>query len=221
MELIEALYTTRAMRRLKSDPVPQDVQMRMFDAAFRAPIGSNDPKAWLRFLTVTDADTKIEIGALYRDKLAELNRTRYNDVQQSIRQSADDPALVPAVKMDASARYLADHLYEVPLMVFAFGKEGGEASVFPALWSMCLAARSEGYGTVFTTLLNRLRSEIYQILRVPDDAEWKMMAMVPCGLPIGPWGLAKRMPVHEAVYADRWEQPVSWRADEPVWTPPY
>src|ERR671924_361567 len=38
MDIYEALYTTRSMRRLKSDPIPYDVQARILDAAIRAPI---------------------------------------------------------------------------------------------------------------------------------------------------------------------------------------
>ena len=41
MDLYEALYTTRAMRRLKPDPIPDEVLFQVFDAAIRAPSGSN------------------------------------------------------------------------------------------------------------------------------------------------------------------------------------
>ena len=37
MDIYEVLYTTRAMRRLKPDPIPYDVQARILDAAIRAP----------------------------------------------------------------------------------------------------------------------------------------------------------------------------------------
>ena len=37
MELHEALYTTRAMRRVKKDPIPLDVQARILDAAHADP----------------------------------------------------------------------------------------------------------------------------------------------------------------------------------------
>jgi len=39
MELYEALYTTRAMRRVRPDPIPAGVQARILDAAIRAPSG--------------------------------------------------------------------------------------------------------------------------------------------------------------------------------------
>ena len=41
MDVREALYTTRAMRRVKPDPDPGRVQARILDAAIRAPSGGN------------------------------------------------------------------------------------------------------------------------------------------------------------------------------------
>lgn len=41
MDVYEALYTTRAMRRVKPDPIPEAVQARILDAAIRAPSGGN------------------------------------------------------------------------------------------------------------------------------------------------------------------------------------
>ena len=41
MDVFEALYTTRAMRRVSEDPIPDDVLKQMVDAGIRAPSGSN------------------------------------------------------------------------------------------------------------------------------------------------------------------------------------
>ena len=35
MTIYEALYTTRAMRRIKKDPIPEDVKARILDAAIQ------------------------------------------------------------------------------------------------------------------------------------------------------------------------------------------
>jgi nitroreductase len=37
--LFEAMYTARALRRLKPDPVPEELMTRLLDAAIRAPSG--------------------------------------------------------------------------------------------------------------------------------------------------------------------------------------
>ena len=52
MDLFEALYTTRAMRRVKPDPIPVEVQAKILDAAIRAPSGGN-MQSW-RFMLVDD-----------------------------------------------------------------------------------------------------------------------------------------------------------------------
>ena len=51
MDVFEALYTTRAMRRVKEDPIPEEIIKVMVDAAIRAPSGSNR-QDW-KFLVVT------------------------------------------------------------------------------------------------------------------------------------------------------------------------
>ena len=52
MDIYEALYTTRMMRRLRPDPIPLDTQARILDAAVRAPNGGNTQR-W-HFLAVDD-----------------------------------------------------------------------------------------------------------------------------------------------------------------------
>ena len=46
MDVREALYTTRAMCRVTSEPIPMDVQTRILDAAVRAPSGGNTENCW-------------------------------------------------------------------------------------------------------------------------------------------------------------------------------
>ena len=75
MDVYEALYTTRAMRRVKPDPIPLEVQKRILDAAVRAPSGGNTQN-W-RFLLVDDPDVKAAIGPIYRECLGNLWTTYY------------------------------------------------------------------------------------------------------------------------------------------------
>ena len=77
MDVREALYTTRAMRRVKPDPIPEAVQARILDAAIRAPSGGN-AQSW-RFLLVDDADVKAKLGPLYRDAIGRLWETAYRE----------------------------------------------------------------------------------------------------------------------------------------------
>ena len=50
MDVFEALYTARAMRRMRPDPTPYAVQARILDAAIRAPMPGGQ-QAW-RFVLV-------------------------------------------------------------------------------------------------------------------------------------------------------------------------
>ena len=144
MDLFEALYTTRAMRRVKPDPIPDEVVARIMDAAIRAPSGGNQQR-W-RFLLVTDPAIKATLAGWYREGLTELNRTQYQAVMELIEHGDPyDPAVIQARQTSASANWLADNFATVPLLLFAFGKPAGESSLYPALWSAMLAARARGH----------------------------------------------------------------------------
>jgi nitroreductase len=124
------------------------------------------------------------------------------------------------VRVSQSAAHLADHLHEAPVLLFALGRPGEESSVFPAVWSACLAARAEGVGSTVTTLLKSRRAESEALLGLPDDCAYQMTAMLPLGWPTGRWGTAERRPLQEMVYVERWGQPPPWAVDEPLWPDP-
>ena len=77
MDLFEALYTTRAMRRVKPDAIPVDAQAKILDAAVRAPSGGN-MQNW-RFMLVDDDGVKSQLGPIYRDCLGRLWDTIYKE----------------------------------------------------------------------------------------------------------------------------------------------
>ena len=59
MDVFEAIYTTRAMRRLKPDPIPEELLPKLFDAAIRGPNAGNQQQ--FRFITVTDPEMKATV----------------------------------------------------------------------------------------------------------------------------------------------------------------
>ena len=65
MDVFEALYTTRAMRRVTEEPIPEEILKQMVDAAVRAPSGANN-QGW-KFIVVTDSNIKNVLGDLYRE----------------------------------------------------------------------------------------------------------------------------------------------------------
>ena len=216
MDIFEAIYTTRAMRRLSPEPIPEDLLPKLFDAAVRGPSGGNEQR--FRFMTVTTHDVKAEIQQIYRECLDELNATQYAHAQEQVaRGDQDDPKVQQTIRIDRSAQWFADNLHQSPMLIFVFGKPGGETTTFPCLWNLCLAARAEGLGTAITTLLKIRKERVERLLGVPDDGVWHMHGMVPLGYPLGKWGVPMREPAQLSVFSETWGAPVTWRADVPLW----
>jgi nitroreductase len=219
MDVREALYTTRAMRRVRPDPIPVDVQGRILDAAIRAPSGGN-AQGW-RFLLIDDAGVKAQLGPLYRDAIAALWRTAYRERLERAKAAPADPDSVALLKVQASAQHLADHFETVPLFLAAFSRgdpTGG--SIFPAVWSAQLAARAEGIGSSLTSVLGFFHgAAAQQILGVPADRGWTMNCLVSFGYPTGRWGVAPRRPVHEVAYRNTWGTDIGFEVDQPLWPP--
>jgi nitroreductase len=219
MDVAEALYTTRAMRRVRPDPIPADVQARILDAAIRAPSGGN-AQGW-RFLLVDDPAVKASLGPLYRDAISQLWGTFYRDNLERARSTPDDPQSKSLLQVQASAQHLADHFEEVPLYLLGFSRgdpTGG--SIFPAIWSAQLAARAEGVGSALTSVLGIFHGpEALQVLGVPEGKGWSMACCVSFGYPTGRWGVAPRRPVHEVAYRNRWGEPLGFEVPQPLWQP--
>lgn len=208
MDVYEALYTTRAMRRLKPDPIPHDVQARILDAAIRAPhIG----EGW-RFVLVDDPEVKSRLGDLYRQAWAQLFKVM--DVSIDDLLEMDNPHGRAA----RSGNHLAQHFHEVPLVLIGFSHERDGSGIYPALWSAMLAARAEGIGSTLTGVLHSFRQdEVKDLLGVPKDEGWHMHGVIPMGYPTGRWGVGARRPVHEVAARNSWQGDLSFTVPEPLW----
>ncbi len=217
MDVREALYTTRAMRRVRPDPIPEPVQARILDAAIRAPSGGNS-QDW-RFLLIDDPGIKAQLGPLYRDAIGRLWATFYRERLDAARAAPDDPQSASLLRVQASAQHLADHFEAVPLFLVAFARgDSSGGSIFPAVWSAQLAARAEGVGSALTSILGAFHgAEALEILRVPAEAGWTMMCLVSFGYPTGRWGVGARRPVHEVAYRNTWGTPLEFEVSEPLW----
>ncbi|MBW8483984.1 nitroreductase family protein [Actinomadura parmotrematis] len=215
MDLHEALYTTRAMRRVRPDPVPADVQRRMLDAAIRAPSGGNQQN-W-RFLLVDSPDVRARLAPLYQDAMAQLYATIYKDAIAEAERTGDRRALA----VFRSAQWLADNFASVPLLLFGFAQHdptGG--SIFPAVWNAQLAARAEGVGSSLTVVLGIFHpEESNAILGVPPGEGWVQSCCATFGYPLGRWDVAPRRPAHEVSHRNAWGEPVGFEIDEPLWRP--
>jgi nitroreductase len=212
--IYEAMRTLRAVRRLRSDPIPDDVLTRVLEAATFAPSGGN-LQPW-RIVVVRDPARRRRLQELYEplwQAYARGHRAQLEGVAPE--------RLAKQERMLAAADHLARHLHEAPvLLVFCFdpalmaitdlklGRPSvvGGGSVYPAVQNALLAARAEGLGCTLTTLLCQREAEVKALLGIPDG--WGTCAVVPVGWPAGRGhGPISRRPPAKMAFADQWGVP--------------
>lgn len=215
MDLREALYTTRSMRRLKPDPVPLDVQARILDAARFAPSGRN-MQNW-HFILVDDPQIAKVLGPIYREQIGAVLDSTYAEAARAAADDPDSPESRAIERLFRSVRHQALHWESIPLFLFAYAPEGNTgSSIFPAIWSAMLAARAEGVGSTLTTVLNP-RKDVDRLLGVPEGEGWVQVACVPMGYPTGRFGVPERKPLASVAGRNSWSGPLGFDASEPLW----
>ena len=218
MDIYEALYTTRAMRRVKPDPIPTDVQQRILDAAVRAPSGGNTQN-W-RFLVVDDPEVRNQLGPIYRRCMALLWETIYKDRIAAAVAAPDDPESKEMLSIQRSAQHLADHFEVYPMLLFSFVQfdpTGG--SIFPATWSAMLAARAEGVGTALTSVFH---FEIAARARDPRRADRRRLAVLvvrDVRIPDRSLGCRTAPSGARGLVPQQWGTGLGYEIPEPLWSP--
>ncbi len=214
--LYEAMRTLRAVRRLRPDPIPEDVLYRVLEAATWAPTGGNR-QAW-RIVVVKDPARKQRLGELYKQVTLPYTTSYMERLA-----GAPEEERRKAERTIRASNYLAEHFGESPvLLVVCFNPEGlavtdakldrlsvvGGGSIYPAVENLLLACRAEGLGCVLTTLLCMEEPEVRKLLGIPDP--WGTAAVVPIGYPVlRGHGAISRRSVEELTFADAWGTPFS------------
>src|SRR2546426_6146758 len=203
--LFDILRTTRAMRRLKPDPIPDPLVHEVLRAGVAAPSGGNRQN-W-RFLVIKDPVVKRRVQHYYQKALDQVIAPQY-------RSSAPPPGVTREQydrQLDAVS-YLTEHFHEAPVWIVACLEEGDRpltrgsgASIYPAVQNMLLAARALGLGATLTTRHLFYESEVEQILGLPRGVH--SYAIVPLGYPMGRFGPVRRGPLGDVVHLDRWGKP--------------
>ena len=204
--LFETMYHCRAMRRLKSDPIPKETLLKLIDAANQAPTGSNRQGA--RWIVVTDTAQKA--------KLAALNK---KSVSAYIGPDSGRPDELPHQEAAKRQRMLdavlwqAEHMQEIAALVIACYQTDGTVddtkgpgdggSIWPAVQNLLLAARALGLGAAPTTLGLVDRPAVREILNLPADMA--AHCLIPVGYPMGSFGPVTRLPVEQTLRWDRWD----------------
>lgn len=215
--IFEILYSLRAMRRLKPDPVPESLVWKIVEAGTCAPSGGNS-QPW-RFVVIQDPVLKAFIQERYQ---------RAWDVylQANLTAAATRPAPPPTeaearARLARAAAHLAAHMHEAPVLILVCmtprdlvlpadavsqrpSAAGRYASIFPAVQNMLLACRALGLGATLTTLHLLYEDEIKERLGIPGEVE--AVALVPIGYPQGRFGPTRRAPVEQVIYWDGWDR---------------
>ena len=215
LDVFEAMRTCRTVRRLRPDPVPDELLRKILTAATWAPSGGNR-QAW-RFIAVRDAALKRSLKDLYLPLWKHFAQA-YGAMQAA----ASPETKARNERMLRSADHLAEHFDEAPVIVvvcvhipeLAITDAGlerppvvGGASIYPAVQNLMLACRAVGLGAALTTLLCMKEPEVSALLGIP--AGWATCAHMPIGFPQGKGhGPVERKPVERVTYADRWDRPL-------------
>jgi len=204
-DVFEIIHTTRAMRRLKPDPVPDDLIRKILEAGVCAANGGNYQR-W-RFMVITDPAVKKSVQTWYKKAFDEVVGPRY----------ANSPP-PPSVSKEKYARqhraveYLTEHFHEAPVWIVACLVEGKNtptrwsgASIYPAVQNMLLAARALGLGSTLTTRHLLYAKEAEAALGLPEGVH--SYAILPIGWPMGKFGPVGRTSLKDVVFTERWGQP--------------
>lgn len=198
LPLLEGIRTTRAIRRLRPDPVPPSLIRKVVEAGTFAPSGGNR-QPWF-FIAVTEPER--------RQWIAQHYRTAFDAYIAPALEAAKDPAYPDDKRRNMRAAiHLAEHLHEVPVLLFVAGwmRRGHEQSqaLFPAIMNVLLACRAVGLGASLTTVHRMYQLEIDDYLGLPEGVP--SSAMIPIGWPVGRYGKPKRKSVDLCLSYERFD----------------
>lgn len=197
------LTTTRSVRKRLdlTKAVDENVVSQCLEIAIQAPTGSN-AQGW-KWLIVTNKQKIAKIGEFYKKSFL------------AYASSGSGPKKVDPNQQKRvvdSSMFLAEHMSEVPMLIFACVKgqapnnamaAGLFGSIIPAAWSLMLSLRARGIGAAWTTLHLVYEKECNEILGIPENITTAVM--LPVGYFTGEtFKKAKRLPVKDVVYWDSW-----------------
>lgn len=204
MDLIEAMRTTNACRYYKADPVPDELVIKVLNAARWAPTGSN--KQPVTIVAVKDAAKRRALHALYQPL--------WNGIMQKYASGEISSGFKPGFIDQVD--HFAKHLYEVPVLLVVCAAVNqltaidanlgrlsvtGGGSIYPTVQNLLLAARNEGLGTTLTTILCLVEPQVQALLGIPADIA--TAAMITLGWPARPFPKKLyRKPLREVAFLD-------------------
>ncbi|MEV5612747.1 nitroreductase family protein [Streptomyces sp. NPDC052225] len=226
--LFATMSTMRAMRRLRPDPVPDELLDQLVQAAVWGPSGGNMQR--YEYVVVTDRAVMAELAPLWRRCVDAYLATTGKYAPEGMDEAAYG-------RMVAAIEYQRDHFADTPALIIpcyqfpppriepeglaasaaALGPEATAAlgstqerfmalaegsCVYPGVQNLLLAARGLGLAANITIWHLMLEDEWKAALGIPADM--RTFAAIPVGLPLGRFGPVRRRTVAEVVHRDRW-----------------
>jgi F420 biosynthesis protein FbiB-like protein len=196
MELFEAIYSRRSIRRYRPEPVPDEVITRLLEAACWAPSAHNR-QPW-RFAIVTAAEVKERLARAMGARLrADLERDGVppevieKDTGRSYARITGAPVVILACLTLADMDVYPDAKRSQAEWVMA------AQSVAMAVQNLILAAHAEGLGACWMCAPLFCPEDVRAALDLPED--WQPQALITLGLPAEPPKEKGRAPLSSRV----------------------
>jgi len=222
MDLLDTLRTTGAARQFHSDPVDDEVLHRLLDTARFAPSGGNR-QGW-RVIVVKDRAQRIALRDIYLKGWYEyiaMGAAGLVPWAPITDRAAETAAISRAPEFEAMAAAnepgFAESLEQAPALVLVLADLTalaavdrdlprytlvGGASIYPFVWSLLLAARTEGLAGVMTTMPVRHEDEVRALFDIPETCA--VAALVVLGRPVAVPRRLRRDPVGAFAWVDRY-----------------
>jgi nitroreductase len=194
MPLGEAIFSQRAIRRVRPDPIPEEDLQHILEAAIHAPNGGNQ-QPW-RFIVLRDPEVKAKFATLYEEAWWAKRKDEGINGPQDI---------APGKGSQQSAMRLSKEIGQAPVIVLLCATRlgaGAAASIVPASQNLLLAARALGIGGTITTLHAVVDQRARELFGLPENGQ--IVYALPLGYPKGSFGTTSRKPLDEVVSYDRW-----------------
>ncbi len=197
----------RAMRRLRPDPVPDELLFKVLNAGVQAPSGMNS-QPW-SFLVIRKPDDKRWFAERYK---AAIEKRFGGPVR--VKENDDSPMAGQL----AALKYQMDHMQEFPLLLVVCGLRDwpfkvpqeervglappNYGAIYPCVQNILLACRAVGLGAALTTMHQVFEDEMMEHFEIP--VRYGIVVTMPIGYPMGRFGPVRRRPAEKVTHFDRW-----------------
>jgi nitroreductase len=195
-DFFEVVHTQRAARSFLPDPVPDATISEILTAATHAPSAENAQP--FVFIVVRDPATRSAIG--------DITARLWQGGAKALEEQRLDPAFLAEVHDGAMGGVAG-----APVLIVVCGDtrlafpQAMDASLFPAVQNLLLAAHALGLGSTLTTLPVLGGTDLAELLGLPEEIV--PVAVIPLGHLPKPLGPPRRRPISEKAHRERYGTP--------------